>query len=56
MTAETKNVCIVLEALASTADKELENAVKDLKESIQKFCGGTISTHILNKENPETEL
>ncbi|MBC8495606.1 hypothetical protein H8D36_05615 [archaeon] len=50
MTVETKNVCIVLEALESTTKEELSVALEELKEKVETFCKGETETFFLDKE------
>lgn len=56
MTEETKNVVLVVEGLPPVTNKEIELIIKELDESVQKFCGGEITTSILNNSTPETEI
>lgn len=56
MTEDTKNLTLVVEALPPVTGKEVQKIVEELAELIKKYCGGEISTHILNDENPEVEI
>ncbi len=56
LTEETKNCVLVTEGLPPVTKKEIESAAKELKELVQKFCGGKIDFFVLNKDNPELEL
>lgn len=56
LTEETKNAFIVMEGLPPVGKAELEAATEEFKELAMKFCGGTITTHILGINNPEVEL
>lgn len=51
MTEETKNAILVIEGLPPMAEEELQDALGELSELVNKYCGGTTKTHILNKEN-----
>ena len=55
MTESTKNVVLVIESLLDNK-KELETALNELRIFVQKFCGGTIATTILDKHNLSTLL
>lgn len=50
MTEETKSICLVIEALKSTTIEELETALNELKDNIERYCGGATETHILGKD------
>ena len=56
MTAETKNVCLVLEGLQSTTQEELSLALEELKGLITTYCGGNAKTFILDKNTNEVKL
>lgn len=56
MTPKTKNIALVIEGLSSTSIAELKLVVKELSELIQKYCGGKITSNILNSENKEIEF
>lgn len=51
MTPSTKNVCLVIEALESTSQDELECALADLKAHLENYCHGTATTHTLKADN-----
>ncbi|MBI2138094.1 hypothetical protein HYU13_00760 [Candidatus Woesearchaeota archaeon] len=55
-TEETKNCFLVLEGLPPVLRKEIEAAVSELKELVQKFCGGEVSCKILDKECTVVEV
>jgi len=55
-TEDTKNCFLVIEGLPPVTTQEIENATKELKELVQKFCGGNITYKILNEKQPETDL
>jgi len=56
MTQATKNITLVVEGLAPVSKEEVRSIVTELGELVEKFCGGEISTHILNTENKEIEI
>lgn len=53
MIGDTKNVCLVVEGLPPVTKDDVENIAKELGGLVQKFCGGEISTYILNKDIDE---
>lgn len=55
-TEETKNCFLVIEGLLPVTKQEVENVAKELKDLVQKFCGGDISYKILDGKQPETFL
>ena len=48
MTENTKNIILVVEGLAPVTKEDIEIIINDLAEMIGKYCGGEISTHLLN--------
>ena len=55
-TEETKNCFLVIEGLLPVTKQEIENTTKELKDLVQKFCGGNITYKILDEKQPETDL
>lgn len=55
-TEDTKKCFLVIEGLVPVTKREIENATKELKDSVQKFCGGNISYVILDEKKTETSL
>lgn len=55
-TEETKNCFLVIEGLLPVTKQEIEDATKELKELVQKFCGGNITYQILDNKHFETDL
>jgi DNA/RNA-binding domain of Phe-tRNA-synthetase-like protein len=54
---ETTNVAVNLDGLVPPiSNSDLEDAVAALGELLRKFCGGTISTYVLNRDNPRIEV
>src|SRR3989338_1576823 len=56
MTEETKNVTLVVEGLSPVSKEGVQSIVEELGQLVKKFCGGEISTHILNTENKEIDI
>ena len=56
LSEQTKDCILVLEGLPPTAGKEVEVATNELNELVQKHCGATTSTAILNSEKQEIEF
>ena len=56
LTEETKNCVLVIEGLPPVAKEEIEIAAKELKEMVEKHCGGGLVYSTLDKDNPETEI
>ncbi len=55
LTAGTKNAVLVIESLLSDPEV-LPQALRDLKELTEKFCGGEIRQFILTAQNPNCPL
>lgn len=56
MTEETKHAVLVVEGLPPVSSQEVKAAAQELKELIEKHCGGQASVEILNREKPELTL
>ena len=56
LTEATKNCVLAVEGLPPITRKEIEAATKELKEMIQKYCGGNVSYVVLDKNKSEIEL
>jgi lysyl-tRNA synthetase class 2 len=56
LTEETKNCVLVTEGLLPVTRKEVESATKELKELVEKFCGGKIGFFVLDKNAPKIEF
>ena len=52
ITHETKNAAIVIEGLEHTSLGEMSHALKELKELIERFCGGTFELYLLDAVIP----
>lgn len=47
---------LVIEALPPVQVKEVESAVQELKELIERFCDALVETAILTKNNPSIDI
>ncbi len=56
LTEDTRNVVMVLEGLPPITTATIENALNDLAALVTQYCGGTVTTAILNKDNPIVDL
>ncbi len=56
LTEKTKNCFLVIEGLLPVTKQEIETATIDLKELVQRFCGGNVSHLILDERKTETDL
>ena len=55
-TEETKNCFLAIEGLPPVTSHEIELAAKELRDLVQKFCGGSITYKILDEKQPETDI
>lgn len=55
-TETTRNCVLVIEGLSPVTKKDVEIAVVELKELVQKYCGGEIMFNILDKDKNEEHL
>ena len=53
---ETKNAFLVIEALPPVARDTVATAIRELAGLVQQYCGGTVSTAFLDKDNREVVL
>ncbi len=53
LTPSTTNAILVLEALPPVSKGLLEEAVHELGELVQKFCGGVVTVALVDVQNPE---
>lgn len=51
LTEETKKTILVIEALPPVDEIQLQSALKELEDSVNKYCGGKTSTSLLTKTN-----
>jgi DNA/RNA-binding domain of Phe-tRNA-synthetase-like protein len=56
LTQETKNAFLVIEALPPVPRNTVETAIDELAALAKQFCGGTVSTAIVDKDNREIRL
>lgn len=56
LTEATTNAVLVIEAIPPTTQANLQSAMNDLQNLVQKFCGGSLSQTILGKGNPSLGL
>lgn len=56
LTEETKNCILVIEGLLPVTNKEIAEAIVELKHMIEKYCGGLIVCNVLSKNNAEVEI
>jgi DNA/RNA-binding domain of Phe-tRNA-synthetase-like protein len=56
LTKETRNAFLVIEALPPVTRDTVETAIRELADLVKHFCGGTISTAFLDKENRVVKL
>jgi len=56
LTEQTKNAVIVIESVLPETDKDLDNALNELKELIEKYCGGESKIFTLDKTKLEADL
>lgn len=55
-TEGTRNCLLVMEGLPPLTRQEIENAIRELKDMVQRFCGGNVSYEILDENKPEINL
>lgn len=56
MTEETENVALVVEGLSPFNIEDVELILNDLSSLVQKYCGGEVQTHTVNKFNNGIEI
>ena len=56
LTAETRDALLVLEALPPIPRQDLERAVAELAGLVERFCGGRMTTALLDVDHPDLEL
>lgn len=56
MTEQTKNVALVIEGLSPITKEDIKLMTEELGRLVEKFCGGKISTYVLNVEKKEVEI
>lgn len=56
LTDKTTNAVLVLEALNPVTDQILHEAINELENLVDQYCGGTISSVILDKDKKYSEV
>ncbi|MBN8657073.1 MAG: hypothetical protein J0M11_15165 [Anaerolineae bacterium] len=56
LTQETKNAFLVIEMLPPVSREVLETAIHEFADLVKQYCGGTVSTAFLDKNNQEVKL
>lgn len=56
LTHETRNAFLVIEALPPVARSTVEAAIGELADLVRRFCGGTVSTALLDKDHRDVVL
>jgi DNA/RNA-binding domain of Phe-tRNA-synthetase-like protein len=56
LTQETKNAFLVIEALPPVPRHLVETALHELADGVKQYCGGTVATAFLDKDNREIKL
>src|SRR5204863_3149443 len=56
LTFDTKNAFLVIEALPPVPRNSVEAAINELADLVKQYCGGTVSTAFLDKNNREVNL
>jgi len=51
MTADTKNICLVVEGLPPVVKEEMGAIIQELAELVVKFCGGIATVKILDQQS-----
>ncbi len=56
LTEETKNCILVIEGLSPVTKGEIETAVRELKELVERYCGGNVVYYVLNENGTEVSI
>jgi DNA/RNA-binding domain of Phe-tRNA-synthetase-like protein len=56
LTQETKNAFLVIESLPPVPRDTVETAIRELADLVKQYCGGTVSTALLDKGHQEIKL
>ncbi len=56
LTQETKNSFLVIESLPPVPRDTVETAIRDLADLVKRYCGGEVSTALLDKDNRAVKL
>lgn len=52
-TEQTRNCILVIEGLLPVTKQEIEHATMELKDLVQRYCGGNLVAHILDRNASE---
>jgi len=56
LTADTRNAFLVTEGLPPMDRAIIETVVQELASQVKQYCGGSVSSHLLDAGNPEIML
>lgn len=56
LTPETRNAFLVIEALPPVTREIVETAIRELADLVKQYCGGTVSTAFLDKDQRTIKL
>ncbi len=56
MTEKTKSAALVVEGLSPFSREDVERIIDELKELVQKYCGGEVQTFVLNENMKEIDF
>jgi DNA/RNA-binding domain of Phe-tRNA-synthetase-like protein len=56
LTEGTNNCILVIEGLPPVTKEEIESATKELKELVERFCGGSVTHDVLDESGNEIEF
>ena len=56
LTPETQNAFLVIETLPPVPRDTVETAIRELADLVKRYCGGTVSTALLDKDHREIKL
>jgi DNA/RNA-binding domain of Phe-tRNA-synthetase-like protein len=56
LTQETRNAFLVIEALPPVPHATVDTAIRELADLVKKYCGGTVSTAFLERNQRDIQL
>ena len=56
MTAESRNLCLVVEGLPPVSAEEVGRISAELADAVATFCGGSTSVHLVDRNAPEVGI
>jgi DNA/RNA-binding domain of Phe-tRNA-synthetase-like protein len=56
MTAESRNLCLVVEGLPPVSREEVGPTSAELSDATATFCVGSTSVHLVDRNAPEVEI